>query len=106
MGQYFGFTEKEVEEQCRKYDMDYAEMRKWYDGYQLNDLFVYHQKSVIDVLKWKDFQSYWTDTETYEAMKVYIDLIFEGLKEAIIQMLGSGRYSIDPTTFQNDMTIF
>ena len=56
LGQYFGFTEEEVEEQCRKYDVNYAEMKKWYDGYQLNDLFIYNPKSVVDALKWKDFQ--------------------------------------------------
>lgn len=106
LGQYFGFTEEEVEEQCRKYDVNYAEMKKWYDGYQLNDLFIYNPKSVVDALKWKDFKSYWTGTETYEALKVYIDLNFDGLKEAIIQMLGNGRCSIDPSTFQNDMTTF
>ena len=27
LGQYFGFTEEEVEEQCRKYDVNYAEMK-------------------------------------------------------------------------------
>lgn len=106
LGKYFGFTEEEVEDQCEKYDMDYAEMKKWYDGYQLNDFFIYNPKSVVDALKWKDFQSYWTGTETYEALKVYIDLNFDGLKEAIIQMLGNGRCRIDPTTFQNDMTTF
>ena len=106
LGEYFGFTGEKVEEQCRKYDMDYAEMKKWYNGYQLNDLFIYNPKSVVDALKWKDFQSYWTGTETYEALKVYIDLNFDGLKEAVIQMLGNGRCSMDPTTFQNDMTTF
>ena len=106
LGKYFGFTEEEVQEQCRKYDINYEEMKKWYDGYQLNDLFIYNPKSVVDALKWKDFQSYWTGTETYEALKVYIDLNFDGLKEAIIQMLGNGHCSIDPSTFQNDMTTF
>lgn len=106
LGKYFGFTEEEVEEQCRKYHADYAEMKKWYDGYQLNDLLIYNPKSVVDALKWKDFQSYWAGTETYEALKVYIDLNFDGLKEAIIQMLGNGHCRIDPSTFQNDMTTF
>ena len=33
-----------------------------------------------------------------------MDLNFDGLKETIIEMLGNGRVSVDPTTFQNDMT--
>lgn len=106
LGKYFGFTEEEVWEQCEKYGINYVKMKEWYDGYQLNTTFIYNPKSVTDALTWKDFQSYWTGTETYEALKVYIDLNFDGLKEAIIQMLGNGRCSIDPSTFQNDMTTF
>lgn len=103
---YFGFTEKEVQEQCALYDVDYAEVEKWYDGYCIGNRHIYNPKSVADVLMWKEFQSYWTGTETYEALKVYIDMNFDGLKEAVIQMLGNGRCIIDPSTFQNDMTTF
>lgn len=106
LGKYFGFTEKEVEEQCEKYDVNYVEMKEWYDGYQLDDIFVYNPKSVVDALIWKEFQSYWTGTETYEALKVYMDLNFDGLKEAIIGMLGNGRCKINTRRFQNDMTTF
>ena len=106
LGEYFGFTAEEVQEECREYGMDYHEMEKWYDGYRLSGLHIYNPKSVVDALTWKDFQSYWTQTETYEALKFYIDMNFDGLKEAIIEMLGGGRCEIDPTTFQNDMTTF
>ena len=57
-------------------------------------------------MTWGEIQSYWTGTETYEALKVYIDLNFDGLKEAILTMLGNGRCVVDPSTFQNDMTVF
>lgn len=106
LGKYFGFTKEEVWEQCQKHNIDYAKMKKWYDGYQLDEVLIYNPKSVIDALIWKDFQSYWTGTETYEALKVYIDLNFDGLKEAIIKMLGNGRCRINTRRFQNDMTTF
>ena len=35
----------------------------------------------------EEFKSYWNNTETYEALKVYIDMNFDGLKDAIIAML-------------------
>lgn len=104
--EYFGFTEKEVLEQCEGLDVDYREMKSWYDGYHLGNLHIYNPKSVVDALTWNEFQSYWTGTETYEALKIYIDMNFDGLKEAITIMLGNGRYAVDPTTFQNDMTTF
>ena len=106
LGEYFGFTEEEVQEQCTQYDVDYAEVEKWYDGYHLGKLHIYNPKSVVDVLMWKEFQSYWTGTETYEALKIYIDMNFDGLREAVIKMLGGGNCKIDPSTFQNDMTTF
>ena len=52
------------------------------------------------------FHSYWTGTETYEALKTYIDRDFDGLKQIVIEMLGSAHCKIDPSTSQNDMTTF
>lgn len=106
LGKYFGFTEEEVREQCNQYGMDYAEMEKWYDGYLLDECHIYNPKSVVDALRWKYFENYWTGTETYEALKVYIERNFDGLKEAVIEMLGNGRCKINPRRFQNDMTTF
>lgn len=106
MGGYFGFTEKELHELCEKYSMDFGEMKKWYDGYRLGDSQIYNPKSVVDALTWKKVKSYWTGTETYEALKVYIERNFDGLREAVVEMIGGGQCRIDPTTFQNDMTTF
>ncbi|HBA47507.1 MAG TPA: AAA family ATPase [Lachnospiraceae bacterium] len=103
---YYGFTEEEVKAECRKYGVSYHEMEKWYDGYLLGEESVYNPKSVSDALLWKEFQSYWTGTETYEALKVYIDTNFDGLKESVIHMLGGGHCRINPRKFQNDMTTF
>lgn len=106
LGEYFGFTEKEVFAACEERDMNFAEVEKWYDGYRVGKIHIYNPKSVVDALTWNEIQSYWTGTESYEALKVYIDLNFDGLKEAVTIMLGNGHCVIDPTTFQNDMTTF
>ena len=58
--EYFGFTRQEVQEQCKKYNVNYEDMAAWYDGYCLGKLDLYNPKSVVDALLWKDFQSYWT----------------------------------------------
>lgn len=59
---YIGFTEEEVLNLCNQYGCDFAEVKRWYDGYLLNDYQVYNPKAVIEVLKWKRFQSYWSVT--------------------------------------------
>ena len=61
---------------------------------------------MTDALRRGEKKSYWTGTETYEALKVYIDLDYDGLKQAVITMLGEGRCRIDFSSFQNDMTTF
>lgn len=72
----------------------------------LNKLHIYNPKSVTDVMKRRRFKSYWTGTETYEALKIYIDMNFDGLKESVIRMLGGSGCRINPQKFQNDMTTF
>ena len=105
--EYIGFTEDEVLELCTEYDVDFEQMRSWYDGYVFPyGLHIYNPKSVVDSLLRKNFSSYWTQTETYEALKCYIQLNYDGLKDAVIQMLAGDKVRIDTETFQNDMTTF
>ena len=103
---YFGFTEAEVERECLNYSVDYGELRRWYDGYLVGDSHIYNPRSVVGALTRGEFKSYWTGTETYEALKVYIERNFDGLREAVVEMIGGGSVPTDPTTFQNDMTTF
>lgn len=107
LAQYVGFTENEVMALCKKYNMDFNEMQYWYNGYLFDEnLHIYNPKSVVTAITRKKFKSYWTRTETYEALKVYIDMNFDGLKDNIIKMLAGSRIKISTDTFQNDMTTF
>ena len=105
--EYIGFTEKEVEELCAEYHVDFEKEKEWYDGYVFsNELHIYNPKSVVDSIRRKNFASYWTQTETYEALKVYVEMNYDGLKDSIVQMLAGESVKIDYQTFQNDMTTF
>ncbi len=103
--QYVGFTESEVKDLCETYGADFYEMKRWYDGYSADAReSVYNPNSVTQAIKKRRFGSYWTRTETYEALKIYIDLDMDGLKEAVIRMLGGEKIRIMTGSFQNDMT--
>jgi hypothetical protein len=105
MEQYVGFTEAEVKILCEQYHIDFAKMKHWYDGYSFRKVkSVYNPNSVMKAIINEEFDSYWTKTETYESLKIYIDLDLDGLKEAIVQMLGGAHCPIKTITFQNDMT--
>ena len=107
LARYVGFTENEVKSLCERYHKDFHEVQRWYDGYRLGDNFhIYNPKSVVDGMLSLKLKSFWTNTETYEALQVYIDLDEDGLKEAIIAMLGGEYCEIDTGSFQNDMTTF
>ncbi|MCI8838633.1 MAG: AAA family ATPase [Hungatella sp.] len=105
LAEYVGFTEGEVRQLCRKYRMDFQEAKKWYDGYTFKRVrSVYSPSSVTRAMRNREFGNYWTETETYESLKFYMDMDLDGLKSALFQMLGGARCRIDTGTFQNDMT--
>ncbi len=105
--EYIGFTEEEVQRLCEEYQVDFEMMKSWYDGYTFPKApHIYNPKSVVDALRSEEFASYWTKTETYEALKIYIDMNFDGLKDAIVQMITGEKVVIHPERFQNDMTTF
>lgn len=103
---YTGFTEPEVKELCCRYSMDFEQVKSWYDGYQFGSVSIYNPKSVVDAALSREIDSYWTETETYEALKTYIEMDYQGLKTAVITMLGGGKCKINARRFQNDMTTF
>ena len=104
LAEYVGFTENEVKKLCEEYHMNFDEAKKWYDGYSFSRVqSVYSPNSVIQAISNEEFADYWTETETYESLKFYIGLNEDGLKDAIILMLGGERCRINTRTFQNDM---
>jgi len=104
---YFGFKETEVKELTLEYDMDMNEMEKWYNGYFVDlGTPIYNPTSVTECLERKVFSSYWNKTETYEALKDYIKLNFDGLKNKIAQMISGYDITINPHKFTNDMSTF
>lgn len=114
LAEYFGFTEDEVRELCTAYNMSFEEARAWYDGYELvtqhaNGQTVYSMyspKSVVDAMLSHTYDTYWNQTETYEALKVYIQMNMDGLKDAVVKMMAKERVAINTGTFTNDMTTF
>ena len=105
--EHTGFTEEEVEGLCKQYSMDFAETGNWYDGYMFAEFkHIYNPRSVAMAMQRRRFSNYWTSTETYEALKIYIDIDFDGLRSDIVHMLGGGRVEVNTRSFQNDMRNF
>ena len=107
MAEYVGFTETEVNTICKEYNMSFKEMQRWYDGYYFEKIgHVYSPNSVIEAIDSGEFGNYWSRTETYESLMIYISMDFDGLRQLVVDLLGGQRRSIDVEAFQNDITSF
>ena len=107
LAEYFGFTEDEVEKLCKEYGMDFQEAKAWYDGYGLvshekngdTHYSMYSPKSVVEAMLRHKFGTYWNQTETYEALKRYIQMDMDGVKSDVVQMLAGKSIHINTGTF-------
>ncbi len=106
MAPYFGFTKDEVIALAEKHRMDFDELEKWYDGYQIGDeQSIFNPNSVMQALRSRRCRSFWASTGAYDAVAHYIQMNYEGLKDDVIRMLAGERCKVNPTKFQNDMSI-
>ena len=105
--QFVGFTEEETKGLCQKYDMDFDECKRWYDGYMLgNETDIYSPRSVVTAMKKHAYGDYWVTTGSYEALKLYILMDFEGIKDDVVTMIGGGRVRVNVLKYMNTMTDF
>ena len=103
---YVGFTETEVQKLCEVYGQRFEEVKRWYDGYQIGKYHVYNPNAVVNLMLEGEFQSYWSGTASYEAIVPLINMDFDGLKSAVIEMLSGDHVPVDVTSFQNDTVSF
>ena len=102
--EFTGFTEADVETLCKQYHMSFDETKRWYDGYNLRGVSIYNPRSVVMSMTSHTFDNYWTSTETYEALKIYIQS--EDMRDTINKLISGEEIAIDTTTFVNDMVTF
>ena len=104
LARFVGFTQSEVHELCERFGRNEEEMKEWYNGYYFSDIgAIYNPKAVFEATLSGFYDTYWNQTETFEALKIYIDLDFDGLRDSIISMLAGERVKIDTRSFANDM---
>ncbi len=101
---YFGFTKDEVMMLARKYRMESDEIQTWYDGYQIGTMSeIYNPYSVMRAMQRHSIESYWVATTTYEGLKSYIMMNFDGLRDTIGALLVGKEERVDVLRFTNDI---
>ena len=103
--EYVGFTEEEVRKLCAECSVDFAEMKRWYDGYEMPTIgSIYNPNSVMRALKRKRFDSYWSQSSAADNLLDFIRWDVDGLRQAVIELMGGGEIEIDPIGYNNDLS--
>ena len=106
MARYFGFTKEEVRMLAERRGMEFDELEKWYDGYQIGpQLSMFNPNSVMRAIDNDWCESYWSRTGATDAVAGYIDMNYDGLKDDILKMLSGERCYVDPAGFKNDLSL-
>ena len=101
---YYGFTEEEVKELCKKYDMDFDSVKAWYNGYLIDGVHMYNPNSVTQAMIDQDCDSYWRNTSSFSSINTFITMNYAGLKDDVMTMLAGGKVIVDTRSFQNDLS--
>ncbi len=105
MAPYFGFTKEEVKALAAKHGMDFDELEKWYDGYQIGiQPSMFNPNSVMQAIDNGRCESFWASTGAFDSVSDYIERNFDGLKDDILDVLAGGRVKVNTTKFRNDLS--
>ena len=110
LSEFVGFTEEETQALCNQLNMDFEECKRWYDGYKLdyldNTLKIYNPKSVVQAMLSRKFGDYWTKTGSYDSIRIYISMNFDGIKDDVKTMIAGGKVDVVVDFYLNTMTDF
>ena len=97
-GEYFGFTDKEVQTICADYGLEqkYEELKSWYNGYYFGEANVYNPWSTILYIsdhasKPDAFPvSYWANTSSNAIVRTLIEKADRSVKDEIETLIAGG----------------
>ena len=110
--EFVGFTEEEAHALCKQYHLDFDECRRWYDGYTMRDGYnkitfhLYSPNSVVEAIACGKVGSYWPKTGSYDSIRIYISMNFEGIKDDVKAMIAGEHIDVKVDRFLNTMTDF
>ena len=115
MGGFLGFNDEDVKSLADSYGMDFVELKRWYDGYEMETFdwrikdskkektAIYNPNSVMTAIRGRRCDNYWAMTEAFDSLQRYIDNDFNGVKETLEKLITGEPVSINVLRFGNDM---
>lgn len=94
-GEYFGFTDEEVDKLYEKYtqmcinpQISRLSLREWYDGYfTASGKRLYNPRSVVMALQFNQLSNYWTSSGPYDEIFYYIKNDIEQIRDDLALMI-------------------
>ena len=102
--EYYGFTEEEVKELCKEYNMDFESTKTWYNGYLIDGIHMYNPNSVSRAMESHRFDSYWKNTSAFSVINTFITMNYAGLKDEVMKMVAGEKVMVNTRFFQNDLS--
>ena len=95
-GRYFGFTEEEVIDLCRKNnEIKFEHLQAWYNGYlTARGLKIYNPRSVVKALQNDFCESYWTNTGAMDEVAKYLKYNTLEIRDDVIEMISGGEIDL------------
>ncbi|MGL6106092.1 AAA family ATPase [Romboutsia sp.] len=95
-GYYFGFTEEEVIELCKRQDaISFEHISNWYNGYITEEgTRIYNPRSVVKALQNRKCTSYWTNTGAMDEVEEYLKYNTLEIRDDVIQMVSGEEIDI------------
>lgn len=94
-GEYFGFTDEEVDDLYEKYNqicqnpqVSRKGLQEWYDGYfTVSGKRLYNPRSVVMALRFNQLSNYWTSSGPYDEIFYYIRNDINQIRDDLVLMI-------------------
>lgn len=108
LGDYFGFSDEEVQMLCGKNEGILSEeLKEWYNGYHMPGVGpVYNPCSVVEALTENVCRDYWNKTGGYSELEEYITKDFYGLGDTVVKLVSGEAQPVNVLGFSNDLDSF
>lgn len=115
MGGFLGFNDEDVKALAEEHNMDFSELKRWYDGYEMTTfdwrdpkakpekIAIYNPNSVMTAIRNHHCDNYWAKSEAFESLQRYIDYDFNGVKETLERLLSGEPVRMNVLRFGNDL---